>query len=130
MFLKEPIAQCAISIASSNTPSPYTILIFPPVFYDHITNLYIVIVTHFMCNVNKKEVVTTSFCNLLTFIIFLKLLSVVSWHGPAKLLSDNTPEYSASGEAAPRLSPLPLLPLLYRFPPDARLSRQAVSHGC
>ena len=60
-FLKEPIAQYAISIASSNTPSPYTILIFPPVFYDHITNLYIVIVTHFMCNVNKKEVVTTSF---------------------------------------------------------------------
>lgn len=39
-FLKEQIAQCAISIASSNTPSPYTILIFPPVFYDHITNLY------------------------------------------------------------------------------------------
>ena len=60
-FLKEPIAQCAISIASSNTASPYIILIFPPVFYDHIANLYNVIVTHFMCNVNKKEVVATSF---------------------------------------------------------------------
>ena len=60
-FLKELIAQYAISIVSSNTASPYTILIFPPVFYDHITNLYIAIVTHFMCNVNKKEVVTTSF---------------------------------------------------------------------
>ena len=60
-FLKEPIAQYAISIASSNTASPYTILIFPPVFYDYITNLYIVIVTHFMCNVNKKEVIITPF---------------------------------------------------------------------
>ena len=47
-FLKEPFAQYAISIASNNTVSPYIILIFPPVFYDHITNLYNVIVTHFM----------------------------------------------------------------------------------
>ena len=30
-FLKEPIAQYAISIASSNTVSPYTILILSPV---------------------------------------------------------------------------------------------------